>query len=220
MPELGFVVEDAAPIEFAAAPALALKLRVSVRPADAVVHSALLRCQVQIEAPARSYAAEEQARLGDLFGEPARWNKTLRNILWTSAVVLVPGFTESVMVDVPLPCGHAVRAAAAKYFDGVDDRDVPLTLLFSGTVFLARDDGSVAVGPVPWSKEARFALPARLYHATLAHYFPDTTMLAVRRDLFERLDRFRTREGLPTCDHALELLLATSAPRPCDREAS
>jgi hypothetical protein len=212
MPELAFAVEGAEAVPFAAAPALALKLRVTARPEGAEVHSVLLRCQVQIDAPRRSYGPEEQERLRDLFGEPARWSSTLRGVLWTNATVLVSGFRGSTLVDVPLPCGHDFTTAALKYLYAVDDGDVPLTLLFSGTVFHAGDDGALAVAPIPWSCEARYRLRARLYHLTIEHYFPGQSVLAIRRDLFDRLERYRRSQGLPTCDAALDRLLAEASP--------
>ena len=41
------------------------------------MHSIALRTQIRIEPRHRTYAPEEQARLVDLFGEPARWGETL-----------------------------------------------------------------------------------------------------------------------------------------------
>ena len=90
-PELDFRIEGAEPVAFAAAPLLALKLALSCR-GDQAIHSILLRCQVQIEATRRSYRPAEQEKMSDLFGPPADWDRTLRNLLWTHASISVPGF--------------------------------------------------------------------------------------------------------------------------------
>ncbi len=60
---------------------------------DEAIHTIALRCQIQIEVTRRRYSPDEQERLLDLFGQPDRWSQTLRNLLWTHATVLVPGFS-------------------------------------------------------------------------------------------------------------------------------
>lgn len=74
MPELTFAIESAA-----AAP-LRFRLRIGDRAATpAPIQSIALRCQIRIEPARRKYSASEQARLLDLFGEPERWGKTMRD---------------------------------------------------------------------------------------------------------------------------------------------
>ena len=75
MPDLSFVIEGAEPVPYAAAPMLALKLRVSNTPPDEPIRGITLQCQIQIEAPRRPYTKEEQARLLDLYGPPERWGR-------------------------------------------------------------------------------------------------------------------------------------------------
>ena len=70
MPDLNFQVESVEVVPYAATPLLAFHLRVENAVAGEVVHTAALRCQIQIEATRRSYTPEEQSRLLDLYGEP------------------------------------------------------------------------------------------------------------------------------------------------------
>src|SRR5947209_19477056 len=90
MPELSFAVEGAEPVAVAAAPLLALKLRLRQGSAPVPIHTVVLSCQIRIEPARRRYAEAEKPRLLDLFGEPARWGETLRPMLWTHASVMVP----------------------------------------------------------------------------------------------------------------------------------
>ena len=129
------------------------------------VHSVALRCQIQLEVTRRQYSAEDQEQLRDLFGEPERWGQTLKTMLWTHASVVAPAFQDSAVVDLPVPCTFDFNVAATKYFHGLADGDVPLSFLFSGTVFYADGDGAVAssadsVGqgsPLPAAGESRGA---------------------------------------------------------------
>ena len=92
MPDLNFKVEGAQAVPYGASPLLAFNLRVTNAGPEPAIHTVVLRAQIQIDVTRRHYAPEEQAKLGDLFGEPDRWAKTLRSLLWTHANVVVPGF--------------------------------------------------------------------------------------------------------------------------------
>src|SRR5271170_1637164 len=128
MPDLDFQIEGAEVAGFSATPTIAFKLRVKNGNQREVIHSVALRCQIQIEVTRRRYAAEEQAKLRDLFGEPERWSQTLRNVLWTHASVNVPPFEDATVVDIPVPCSFDFNVAATKYFHGLGEGDVPLCL--------------------------------------------------------------------------------------------
>ena len=144
MHDLSFAVEGAAPVPFAAAPTLAFKLRIANDDAAEHIQNVLLACQIQIESTRRRYNGEEQSRLLDLFGEPSRWAQTLRAMLWTHASVMVPPFEGETLVDLLVPCTFDFNVAATKYFHGLDEGEVPLNLLFSGTIFFAGDEGASA----------------------------------------------------------------------------
>ena len=57
-----------------------------------------------------------------------------------------------------MPLTYDLDIAATKFCHGVADGEIPLLLLFSGTVYYQGETG-VQVGPVPWSEEAPFRLP-------------------------------------------------------------
>ena len=148
MPELSFTVEGAEPVLFAAAPLLGFKLRVRQEAGanpPVPIQSVLLRCQVRIEPVRRRYQGAEPQRLRELFGEPANWGRSLHSMLWTHAAVVVPPFTDSVVVDLPVPCTYDFNVAAAKYFDALEDGEVPLSLLFSGNVFYQDEERGLQV---------------------------------------------------------------------------
>ena len=65
---------------------------------------------------------------------------------------VLPGFTGDCDFDLALPCSYDVDVAAHKYLAALEDGEVPLILLFSGTVFTGAP-GSLQVLPVPWHKE-------------------------------------------------------------------
>lgn len=192
---------------FAAAPLLAIKLRIVNENAAEPIHTIALRCQIQIEATRRRYNAQEQERLLDLYGEPERWGQTLRTMLWTHTSVVVPPFTSSTLVDLPVPCTFDFNVAATKYFAGLEDGEVPLSLLFSGTIFYEADDGALQVGQISWEKEARYRLPVRVWKEMMDFYYPNSAWLYLRRDVFERFYQYKMRCGLPTWEQALESLL-------------
>ena len=137
MPDLNFTVEGAESVPFAAAPTISLKLKVANTKPDEKIHTIALRAQIQIEATRRRYSDAEKAKLLDLFGEPDRWSRTLRSMLWTHASVVITAFTGGTVADLQIPCTFDFNVAATKYFHGVTDGEIPLNLLFSGTVFYA-----------------------------------------------------------------------------------
>src|SRR4051812_19587081 len=135
MPDLALEVESAHAVPHAAAPCLALGLRISNRPEAEEIASISLQCQVRITPASRRYTQEEQEGLRELFGMPEQWARTVTSFLWTNAQVMVPAFQGSCRVELPVPCTYDFNVAAAKYFHAVSDGEVPLLLLFSGTVF-------------------------------------------------------------------------------------
>ena len=51
------------------------------------------------------------------------------------AAANVPAFTGSTTATLTIPCTLDLDVAATKYFHGLDDGDIPLLFLFSGSVF-------------------------------------------------------------------------------------
>lgn len=207
MPDLNFEVEKAEALPFAAVPVLVFRLRVTNRVESEPVHNVMLRCQIQIEVTRRRYGPQDQKRLLDLFGEPERWGETLRNMLWTHASAVVPPFTGSTLIDLQVPCTFDFNVAATKYFAGLDDGDVPLNLLFSGTIFYESGEGALQVAQVPWDREARYRLPVQVWKEMMDIYYPNTAWLCLRKDIFDRLYGYKVSKGIPTWEQALESLL-------------
>jgi Family of unknown function (DUF6084) len=207
MPDLSFQIDKAEPQRFTVAPTLLFKLRISNVVPGEIVHSVALRCQIQLEVTRRQYSPEDQSRLRDLFGEAERWGQTLKTMLWTHASVVAPAFQDTAVVDLPVPCTFDFNVAATKYFHGLADGVVPLSFLFSGTVFYASGDGALQVAPIPWDKEARFKLPVKSWREMMDIYYPNSAWLCLRRDVFERLYQYKVEHGIPTWERALETML-------------
>jgi hypothetical protein len=211
MPDLNFQIEGAEAQRHAAAPALVFALRVTEATVPAtLVHSVILRCQVRIEPARRSYTPSERTRLRDLFGTPDRWGQTLRPMPWTHVNASVPSFEGSTTVDLPVACSFDFSLAATRYFDALEGGEIPLCFLFSGTIFYEAVDGALRVAPIAWEKECTYRLDAATWRALMNAYYPNTAWLALRKDVFDRLDRFRSDNGLPTWEQALERLLASN----------
>jgi hypothetical protein len=207
VPDLSFDVEKAEAVAFAAAPTLSIKLRVVNANRQGPVHTVALRCQIMIEPARRRYGAHERRRLLDLFGEPERWGQTLRPMLWIQASAVVPPFTGSTVVDLQVACSFDFNVAATKYFAGLEAGEVPLNLLFSGTIFYEAEGGALQVAQIPWHKEARFRLPVKVWKEMMDLYYPNVAWLCLRREVFDRLYQYKMDRGFPTWEQAIEGLL-------------
>jgi Family of unknown function (DUF6084) len=206
MPDLDFQVQSAEPVLHAAAPLLHFKLRLAQHN-PVPIHTVALRCQIRIEPARRRYAPGEQEPLLDLFGTPDRWGQTLSPMLWTHTSLLVPSFTSELVTDLPVPCSYDFNVAATKYFYALEQGEVPLCLLFSGTIFYQAADGRLQVAQIPWDKEANFRLPVQVWKDLMHHYYADSAWLQLRRDAFNRLYHYKRQHALPTWEQALERLL-------------
>jgi hypothetical protein len=170
------------------------------------VHAAALRCQVRIEPLRRQYADEEATGLGGMFGERDRWGRTMQPLQLAFLTQLLPGFTGSTDFELSLPCSYDFDVAAHRYLDALADGEVPLLLLFSGTVFTGTP-GHLEVSPVPWHKETRVRLPVRVWREAMDVHFPGQAWLRLDRYTFDRLSAYRTRHQLSGWEDAVERLL-------------
>jgi hypothetical protein len=209
MVDLRLAIDSANPVRFAAAPLLAFKIRIANDFSDELVHTIALKAQIRMEVTRRQYDPSEQSRLRDLFGSPDRWGQTLRSMLWTHASVIVPQFRGSTTTELHVPCTFDFNVAATKYFHGLSAGDIPLCFQFSGTVFYQGQEGSLQVSPISWDKETKYRLPVKVWKALMDEYYPNSSWLALRRDVFERLYDYKVREGIPTWEQALERMLAS-----------
>jgi hypothetical protein len=218
VPDLNFQVYEAEPEAYAMSPLLKFKLGISNADPEEPVHTIALRCQIQVETTRRRYSAEEQERLLDLFGDPSRWAQTLRTMLWTHTSVVVSPFTGETIVDLPVPCTFDFNVAATKYFAGLETGEIPLVLQFSGTIFYAGESETLQIAQIPWSKETHYRLPVRVWHEMMNHYYPNSAWLRLRRDVFDRLHRYKMRKGIPTWEQTIETILSNESPQGEDQE--
>jgi hypothetical protein len=209
--ELVFDCIGARADKYAVVPSMFFTLRISETSGQRV-EAIALRCQIRIEPARRRYSEEEAERLNDLFGETQRWADTLKPIQFTNVVTMVPGFTGSTEIDLPIPLTYDMEIGATRYFAGLDDGEVPLLLLFSGTIF-AVADGKLSVTQVPWSKEARFRLPISLWREAVDAHFPNTAWIKFSTLTFDELLRYKTAQGLPTWEATILYLLSEAADR-------
>jgi len=206
--DLSITVDSADVVPYAASPTLAFRLRIANSDPMETIHTVVLRCQIQIEVARRKYSAEDQEHLRDLFGEPERWGQTLRNLLWSNTSVVVPRFAVVTTVDLQVPCTFDFSVATTKYFNGLEDGEIPVCLMFSGTVFYADPAGALLVSPISWEKETRFRLPLKVWKDMMDAYYPNSAWLCLRRDVFQELHRFKVERGIPTWEQAFETMLA------------
>ena len=210
-PVLDFEVLDAGPLEHAAAPALRFAVRVRSRGGEAI-RSIVLETQIQIAARRRPYDDATETRLYPLFGEPERWGSTLRTLLWTRTTQAVPPFTGETTVELVVPCTYDFDVAASRYLDAVRDGDVPLELLFGGTVFYSAADGRLQTGRIGWDREAEYRLPASVWRETMDRFFPGTAWVRMRRETFDRLHAYTAERALTSVDAAVDRLLGGQTP--------
>jgi hypothetical protein len=184
-----------------------IMFRIGVAETDGCrVHAAALRCQLRIEPQRRRYSEEEENRLYELFGETPQWGNSLRPFLWTHVSTTVSGFDGASQFDLPVECTYDFEVAAAKYLHSLGDGEIPLLLLFSGTVFTRGAQG-FAAEPLSWSAEAAYRMPVRVWRETMDAYFPNSAFLRLGRDTLDELQRYKARRGLPTWDQAFAQLL-------------
>jgi hypothetical protein len=207
--ELVFDCVGARADKFAVVPAMTMTLRISDASGQRV-EAIALRCQIRIEPSRRRYSDAEAERLVDLFGEVQRWAETLRPVQFTNVSIMVPGFTGSTEVDLPVPLTYDMELGATRYFAGLEDGDVPLLLLFSGTIF-GTSEGRLSVQQVPWSKEAAYRLPVAVWREAIDAHFPNSAWLKISTHTLDELQRFKTRRALPTWEAAVLALLAEAA---------
>ena len=205
MAELVFDWIGARAERFSAVPSLTLQLQLSETTGQRV-DAIALRCQIRIEPQRRRYSEAEAQRLHDLFGDTSRWADTLKPLQFTTVAVMVPGFSGSTGLDLPVPFSYDLEIASTRHFASLDEGVTPLLLLFSGTVFTTVD-GRLQVQQVPWSKEISCGLPAKVWREAVDAHFPDSAWVTMSRHTLDDLIRFKTRHALPTWDATLRALL-------------
>jgi hypothetical protein len=210
VPDLTITVERAGAVPYAVVPTLGFTL--GIAEANGMeIESISLQCQLRIEATRRRYSSGEKQRLEDLFGSQDRWAQTLRTFLWTHASVPVPRFSGKTSVEMPVACSFDFEVIATKYIYALEEGELPLILLFSGTVFFRDEEGSLQIAQIPWEKEASFRLPVSAWKDLMSFYYPNAAWLYLHKDVFDRLLDYKTRNGIPTWEAAMERLLSEAS---------
>ena len=213
MTELTFTVLDVVPEPYAAAPNLTARLRIEEagRRARCTRSRCAARCGSSRSAAATTDA--EAAGLLDLFGDRERWAETLRPFLWMQCTTMVQGFTGSTEIDLPLPCTYDFEVAGVTYLHALRDGEIPLVLLFSGTVFTRGAPASASSrcrGTARRATGCRSRCGGRLMDAVL----PRRRVDAAGPRHARRARRLPARPGLTTWDDDVDGLLAARVAEP------
>jgi hypothetical protein len=206
VPDPEFEILGARPVKYAAAPMLMLDLQVS-EASGRPVYMIALTIQVMIDPARRRYDDATRERLIELFGAPERWSVTTRSLVWCQLDVLVPAFTGSTTVAVPVACSYDLELAAAKYLHSLPDGEAPLALHFNGTIYYPGEDGGLQMVLVPWTKSIDFRLPVSVWQETVNHYYPNTGWVALRTETLRELQRAKLDRGLATLDATVSALI-------------
>ena len=209
MADLVFDCTGARADKYALVPQMQLTLRISETSGQRI-EAIALRCQIRIEPARRRYTADEASRLNDLFGETQRWADTLKPMQFTNISIMVPGFAGSTEIDLPVPLTYDMEIGATRYFAGLDEGEVPLLLLFSGTVFSLLD-GQMSVTQVPWSKETSYRLPVSVWREAIDAHFPNSSWIRLSSTAMDELLEYKTRKALPTWEATVLSLLDGAA---------
>jgi len=192
----------------AAVPTLAFRLQIGSRAEDDI-RSIVLAVQIRIATARRPYGAAERERLSELFGDRAQ-SPVPQDRLWTHASVVVPPFVRETTVEIPIACTYDMEIATTKYFHALDDGEVPLDFLFSGSVFYADPDGRLQTCRISWDRQARFSLPVSTWKVMIERYYPECAWLRLDRATLDRLHAWKTRRALPTWQATMDALLAAA----------
>ena len=212
MTDVRFSIRSVRTEPHAAAPTLVFRVAVE-EPSGCFIQAALLRCQVYIDVRRRRYSPVEGDRLSEIVAEPARWNVTMRPLLWATVPLVLSRWEGTADADLLIPCSYDFEVASAKYLRALDEGEVPLLFMFSGTLFAA-GSSALQVTQVSWDSEARFRLPLVAWREAMNQHFGDSTWIRLCRESFDALDRARRVRGFLTWDQTVETLCAESLAQP------
>jgi hypothetical protein len=205
-PQLAFAVTGARALPGAAVPTIALTLAIE-KLAGAPVRSLTVAVRVDIAPARRAYDAREQARLSPLYGAPGQWDATLAALPWARTTVLVGPFSDRARAEAILPCSYDFEVAGARYLHALGDGDIPVELMFSGTILYTDAARGVQAAPIPWDHEATYRVPVAVWRAAVRGVFGDSAWVRLPRPTFDRLCAYRTRIAAPDWGTAIEALL-------------
>ncbi len=207
MPDLNLQINGVEAAARGLTPLLHFHLKVAAQPAETVIQGLMLAAQIQVQCPQRAYSAGEQEKLVELFGPPDQWGHTLRNRLWTHTHTTLGPFAGSAEAILPAACTYDLNIAVTKYFYGLEQGDVSLLFLFSGSMFYRTLEGELQVEPIPWNSEAVYRMPVSLWRELMERHYPGTGWLSLNHDAFERIYKFKRQHGLPHWEAVIDRLL-------------
>lgn len=211
MLDLSFEIISAEVVPYSVLPTLNFKMRIANVSTEERIQNVNLKCQIMLSVTKRRYTAEEKAKLQELFGTPERWGETLRAFLWTHVNTVVPRFSGSTVVDLPVQCSYDFEVVSTKYFNALEDGEIPLSFLFSGTIFYEGAGGNLQIAQISWSKEATYRLPVALWKQAIETSFPNSAWIRLPKDVFDQLYQYKIAHGLPTWEQAFTRLLRASS---------
>jgi hypothetical protein len=207
MPALAFEITDVETAPRTVAPLLMFHLEVTNLPAEEQIQGVILEMQIQFLCPQRSYTDLEKENLIELFGPPDCWGQTLRDRLWTHATATLGSFAGTARTRVAVPCTFDLNLSASRFLHGLEEGDVPLLFLFSGTAFHAGPDGQLQAHRIAAGSECTYKMPVGLWRGMMDKHWPNAAWLACDRAVFDRLWDYKRRNQLSDWDQTLEHLL-------------
>jgi hypothetical protein len=92
----------------------------------------------------------------------------------------------------------------------LEEGDIPLNFLFSGTIFYEGEEGNLQVAQISWSKEASFRLPVVVWQEMMQRYYPNSAWIHLHKDVFDRLYQYKATHSFPTWEEVMVRLLQAS----------
>jgi hypothetical protein len=206
VPDLKFQVTGIEPASRGLTPLLNFNFKITNSPADQLIDAVLLNAQIQIQCPQRAYSPKEKQNLVELFGPPEMWGQSLRNRLWAQTNATVCAFRGEAEAAFQVPCTFDLTIAATKYIYALEDGEVSLLFLFSGSVF-SRSKGLLNVEPIPWDKECVYQMPVRVWRELMEAHYPNSAWVYLQRDVFDRLYAYKREHAWLNWEQTIDSLL-------------
>jgi Family of unknown function (DUF6084) len=171
------------------------------------IRTITLNAEVRIAAQRRQYGANERERLLEVFGDASQWAQSMRSLQWMRGSLNVPRFAGSTQVRIPLPCTFDFDVVASKYLIALETGEIPVDVLFTGTVFYCGSDGGLQTAMIPWESEVSFRIPVSTWRQAVDAAFPESAWIRMRRDTLKRLQAYRSRHVHADWDQMFDELL-------------
>lgn len=208
MSDLSIVVEGASFEPYAVLPTLDFDIRIIDR-SGAPVHALVLRSQVRISPGLRQYTVGEKSALREIFGEPYRWEETLKSFFWCDCSLSLGSFEGSTKAKLHIPLSTDLDVSAAKYFNAIVGGEVPLEFLFSGTLFQVLNS-RLMVQPISWSLETTYRLSSKIVKEALDSHFPGMAWIKLSPETLAQLTQLKNTRALATWDSVISYLLSST----------